>query len=343
VASGSRDLVSATDKMSAISTGHNVDAAHRAFVMLMCARVFVLNCFLEQIPPGTSAETARRHWVLIQVMSPFDSIEEIFTNVLGVLRGAHKTDMMDFTKAMLRDIREFCRPEFFPRQGLFAVVDEAQVAAEYLNGVFRSSTTENEECPVLHPFFRFLWKSELFKGVILVGTGLSMKMVRTAVLSHGGARLQFRQDPYVFIEVGRFTKNGEEHRAYVNKYLHLSTSVSDERLRDRISYWFHGWWVHRWSFQRKALILNPSSHQFTADLIELLLCAPPGSPHRILSALVHSLTGFNLTDATDLEEGEPPITTDIHDQIMHYGPIIGDKILEHRTYSGQLPTAHLNI
>jgi hypothetical protein len=124
-----------------------------------------------------------------------------------------------------------------------------------------------------------------------------------------------------------------EHRAYINKYLHLSTSVSDERLRDRISYWFHGRWVHLWSFQREALILNPSSHRFTADLIELLLCAPPGSPHRILSALVHSLTGFNLTDATDLEEGEPPITIDIRDQIMHYGQVVGDKILEHRTCS----------
>jgi hypothetical protein len=120
--------------------------------MLICVRVFVLKRFLEQIHPGTSAETARRRWVLIQVMPPFDSIEEIFTSVLGV----HKTDMMDFTKAMFRDIREFCRPEFFPRQGLFAVVDEAQVAAEYLNGAFRSSTTENEERPVLHPFFRFL-------------------------------------------------------------------------------------------------------------------------------------------------------------------------------------------
>ena len=240
------------------SSDENVDAANRAFAMLICARVFVLKRFLEKIRPGTSAERARRRWVLIQVMPPFDSIEEIFTSVLGVLRGAHKTDMMDFTKAMLRDIRTFCGPDFFPRQGLFAVVDEAQVAAEYLNGAFRSSTIENEERPVLHPFFRFLWNSELFRGVILAGTGLSMQMVRTAVLSHGGARLQFRRDPYVFVEVGRFAKNGEEHLAYINKYLHLSTSVSDERLRDRITYWFHGRWVHRWSFQREALILNPS-------------------------------------------------------------------------------------
>jgi len=91
VASGSRDFIamSTWDR----STGHNVDAVHQAFAMLVCARVFVLKRFLEKIRPGTSAETARRRWVLIQVMPPFDSIEEIFASVLGVLRGAHKTDM----------------------------------------------------------------------------------------------------------------------------------------------------------------------------------------------------------------------------------------------------------
>jgi hypothetical protein len=60
------------------STGHNVDAAHRAFAMLICARIFVLKCLLEKIPPGTSVLTARRRWVLLQVIPPFDGIEDIF-------------------------------------------------------------------------------------------------------------------------------------------------------------------------------------------------------------------------------------------------------------------------
>jgi len=110
------------------------------------------------------------------------------------------------------------------------VLDEAQVAAEYPNGALRSSTTENEERPVLHPFFEFLWKSEFFKGVILVGNDLLMKMVRTAALSHGGARLQFRQDPYVFVEVGRFTKNGEEVPSSIHKCLRRAIEGSNIRL-----------------------------------------------------------------------------------------------------------------
>jgi len=151
--------------------------------------------------------------VLVQVIPPFDGIEDIFVVVLGSLRAADKTDMMDFTKTMLRSMRTRLGQEFFPNQGRFAVVDDAQVAAEYLNGAFRSTTTETENRPVLHPFFSFLWNSELIKGIILAGTGLSMKMVRTAAASPGGALLEYRRDPFVFVEVGRFTKNGTEHKA----------------------------------------------------------------------------------------------------------------------------------
>jgi hypothetical protein len=101
------------------------------------------------------------------------------------------------------------------------VVDEAQVAAEYLNGFFVPLPQRPRMRPVLHPFFSFLWNSELFEGVILAGTGLSMKMVRTAVASHGGAFLGYRKNPFVFVEVGRFPKNGKEHEDYINQFLPL--------------------------------------------------------------------------------------------------------------------------
>ena len=196
------------------STDHNVDAAHRAFSMLICARIFVLKCLLESMPPGTSTETARRRWVLIQVMPP-SHIKDIFVAVLESLRAANKTDIMDFAKTMLMDTNTRLGQKILLAPELFAVVDEAQAAAEYLNGAFRSTTTvPTEDRPILHPFFSFLWNSEIFSGVILAGTGLSMKMVRTAVASQGGARMEYRQDPFVFVEVGRFMKNGKEHEAY---------------------------------------------------------------------------------------------------------------------------------
>jgi len=246
-ASGSSDFLYAIEQMESMSNWKRgtddakVDAAHRAFAMLICARVFVLKCLLENLPAGTTAKIARQRWVLVQVMPP-SHVDDIFVTVLGSLRAADKTDMMDFTRNMIKDMAKLFGTDFFPVQGLFAVVDEAQVATEYMEGSFRS-TTETEKRPILHPFYRFLWYSKLFKGVILAGTGLSMKMVRTSVSSQSAQLLDFRREPFVFVEVGQFKKGGTDHKAYIEKFLHLSQSASDQRLMERILYWFHGRWA----------------------------------------------------------------------------------------------------
>src|SRR6266545_2979249 len=66
-------------------------------------------------------------------------------------------------------------------------------------------------------------------------------------------------------------------------------------------------------------MLNHFSYRFTAALIELvILSAQPNSRHCILSAFVHSLTGFTLTDAIDLEEREESLTTATCDQMRYY-------------------------
>ena len=64
-ATGSCNFAFATELMANIgnwdrSTKHNVDVAHRAFAMLICAHVFVLKCLLEKLPSDTDAETTRR-------------------------------------------------------------------------------------------------------------------------------------------------------------------------------------------------------------------------------------------------------------------------------------------
>jgi hypothetical protein len=66
------------------------------------------------------------------------------------------------------------------------VVDEAQVAAVYLNDSFHSFTTGTDMHPVLRAFYGFLWKTGIFQGVILAGTGLSMGR-------HGCLKLQNTQ------------------------------------------------------------------------------------------------------------------------------------------------------
>jgi hypothetical protein len=123
------------------------------------------------------------------------------------------------------------------------VVDEARVAAEYLNKYF-CATTGIDTHPVLHPFYSFLWGTRPFQGVILAGTGLSMKTVRTAVSSQS-TQLQDRSlVPLVFIEVGEPTKDGTDHKTYIERYLPFSSSAFDQRLTERILYWFRGRYAH---------------------------------------------------------------------------------------------------
>jgi hypothetical protein len=155
--------------------------------------------------------------------------DDIFTVVLKSLRSADTEVMLNLAESILREITQIVGKENFPNGPLFAVVDEAQVAAEYLTESFRSFTTGLDKRPVLHAFYRFLWNARIFRGVILAGTGLSMKMVQTAVFSESAQIMDARPNPIVFVEVGRFMKDGTDHESYIHKYLSLSpSSVSDQ-------------------------------------------------------------------------------------------------------------------
>jgi hypothetical protein len=241
---GSRDFESVTELMKSMSrrdgTGEaditkNVAVADRAFAMLICARVFVLKHLLKNLPINTDATEARRRWVLAQVLPPslqYDK-DDLFTVVVRSLRSADTTDMLKLARTMLRGMAHIVG-------GLFAVVDEAQVAAVYLKDSFRSLTTGTDMRPVLHAFYGFLWKSGIFQGVILAGTGLSMKMVKNA-LSSQVAKYTGSREPIVSVELGRFTKDDTSHVDYIRKYSSLSGgSFSDQRLVERILYWLSG-------------------------------------------------------------------------------------------------------
>ncbi|KIL64994.1 hypothetical protein M378DRAFT_105538 [Amanita muscaria Koide BX008] len=305
---GSNDLKSATKIMTTMSkwdgdkngqnniknNTKNVDVANRAFAMLICARVFVLKHLLEHLTLDTEDMIARRRWILAQVMPPFPKFQDdddMFTTIITSLRGAEEKDMLRLAGTMLRGMARI-------RGLLFAVVDEVQVAAEYLSDYFRSFTTGTDMRPVLDAFHTFLWRTRIFRGVILAGTGLS-EMVKNVLLSQAAKSMGSRKYPTVSVELGRFTKDGTSHVDYIRKYLSLR-SISDRRLEDRILYWFSG------------------RYRFTASLIELLLYTQPGSPHRILSAFARSLTQFTITDAIDLEEGEPVLTPDTVDKISTF-------------------------
>jgi hypothetical protein len=112
------------------------------------------------------------------------------------------------------------------------------------NKPFASPIAGTDSRPVLHPFYSFLWDTRLFQGVILAGTGLSMKMVRTVVQCQSAQRQDHSQVPVVFVEVGEFTKDGTDHKTYIEKYLPFSDNAFNQRLIERITYWFRGRYAH---------------------------------------------------------------------------------------------------
>lgn len=202
--------------------------------MLICARVFVLKHLLEHLPLGTNDMVARRRWILAQVMPPFPQFgeDDMFTTIITSLRSAEEMDMLRLSGKMLQGMERI-------EGRVFAVVDEAQVAAEYLSDYFRSFTTGTDMRPVLHAFHKFLWRTRIFRGVIYAGTALSMEMVNKALLSQAAQSTGTSKYATVSVELGRFTKDGTSHPDYIRQYL-APRSISGQRLEDRILHWFSG-------------------------------------------------------------------------------------------------------
>jgi hypothetical protein len=252
---GSNDFKVATRILTEFSTWDpnnqnfrdNAAAADRAFAMLLCARVFVFKQFLDRIPLHTNAKAARRRWVLLQTLPgriwPGD---DIFSEVLEALRPADTNIMRGLVRTMLRAA---IREDLFPtgprsNPSLFLVIDEAQVAARGFTESFHSHIRETDTRPILHAMYRFLQDTSIFRGTIVVGTGLSTDMVKWGIGSLSAKPMGERQKPIVFTDVGLFHADPSQD-AYIRRYLAFSDNhVSDRRLMERIQYWFSGRSVH---------------------------------------------------------------------------------------------------
>ena len=218
--------------------------------MLLCARLFILKRFMQRLPINTDVAVARRRWVLAQILPPrleYDN-EDLFVKVLRSLWGA-KTDITrDIIRSSMKDIKK----DLFPmgrETRLFVVIDEAQVAAEYLK-FFRSSSRTDLR-PILREMVDFLLKTSVFKRIILSGTGLSMERVKNAVGAVSAKSVpNEREEPLVFTNVGRFTRDDSSQEIYIARYLNLSKdNISDRRLLERMKYWFSGRYVYHLALQ----------------------------------------------------------------------------------------------
>lgn len=221
-------------------------AANRAFAMLLCARIFVLKQFVRYLPDNTDPTVARRRWVLAQVLPPRLGASEwdLFVRVLQSVR-AGRTEIMRLFYVDTVTALTTTRPDLFPlgrATPMFVVIDEAQVAANHLK--FFPSTTGDELRPALREMYSFFVTTQLFTGIILAGTGLSMDVVKDAVGSVSAKEVGRRQ-PLVFTNIGWFGTHVPSQVEYIRRYLTLSESnVSDRRLLERILYWFSGRYVY---------------------------------------------------------------------------------------------------
>ncbi|KAF8521967.1 hypothetical protein BU17DRAFT_64689 [Hysterangium stoloniferum] len=314
-ASGSDDFTVATkmlEDMSTWKTGgsdehqNNAKAADRIFAMLLFVRIFVLKELVKRLPLNIDPMVARRRWVLVQVLPPrFErKDEDFFAKILGAIRRADTNIMLDLINSTKKEFMTK-RKDLFPAgisTPLFVVIDEAQVAADHLKGCFRSSTGPDLR-PILHEMYRFFLYSKIFTGIILSGTGLSMKMVEEAVGSVAAKQSGKITRPRVFTDVGRFASGDSSQEDYIRRYLTLSENDSDRRLLERMLYWLSG------------------RYRLTASLIELFICFENVPRHRVLTLFVKHMTGFRLTDAIELEDGEPLISPALTEKIYYYHPV----------------------
>ncbi|KAF8338350.1 hypothetical protein F5887DRAFT_1137571 [Amanita rubescens] len=310
MASGSNDFTEATEILQSMSTlstkspdlASNGPVARRAFEMLLCARIFILKQLVQRLPVNTDVTVARRRWVFAQVLPPHleHDDKDLFVKVLRSIRHATTDIMRDITRSSMRNIEKY----LFSMESdtrLFVVIDEAQVAAEYLN--FFRSASGTERRPILREMVSFFQSSQIFKRIILSGTGLSMEMVKYAVGSRAAKEVT-NEGQGVFTDVGRFTSEDSSQEVYISRYLNLSKdNVSDRRLLERMKYWFSG------------------RYRLTASLIEIFLYSEDVPRHRVLTSFAERLTGFKITDAIELEAGEPPISPDLDKKIKKYQPL----------------------
>ena len=257
--SGSDDFKVATELLLSMSTWHhditsanisqNRDAAHRVFAMLLCARFFILEQFVRHLPVDTNITVARRRWMLAQVMPPRLMFEDddLFVKLLRDLRFGDTKIMLLIIRSTLRDLTTKRRDLFPLERGdtpLFVVIDEAQVAADDLQDFFRYGSGTDPR-PILREMYNFFHTSGIFAGIILSGTGLSMKTVKDTVGSFSAKQVDQRMHPRVFTDIGRFTRDNSSQEVYIRRYLTLADdNISDQRLLERMAYWFSGRYVH---------------------------------------------------------------------------------------------------
>jgi hypothetical protein len=219
----------------------NASAAERVIMMLVCARIFILKQLVQRTSPSAEPFDVRRRWVLLQALPPalFMRGGDIFVWLLRSLRTGDTEVMRGFSSSTVLEMFQQ-RPDLFSSTNFFAVLDEAQDAANSHIDFFPATSDPLATRSALHELYRVLNRTDVICGIILSGTGLSMNLVTDSVNSMSARQADPHYSVKIFTDTGNFLDE-QSQKDYVLRYLQLSNEVySDRRLLERIQTWFIG-------------------------------------------------------------------------------------------------------
>jgi hypothetical protein len=125
---------------------------------------------------------------------------------------------------------------------IFLVLDEAQRAATRLTDCFPSVSDTHKTRSVLYAAYRCLTDWNIPDGIIVSGTGLSLDILHDTSKSFAAKLTKAIYAGSVYADTGDF-QDAASHESYIQRYLDLSDSVSDQCLLQCMLHWFKGRWV----------------------------------------------------------------------------------------------------
>ncbi|KAJ7600581.1 hypothetical protein C8J56DRAFT_910694 [Mycena floridula] len=310
-ASGSSDVDQAVDLLWDFQGWQKVSrvqaASKRVWFMVICARMLVFREYLTLLPPDTSPLDARRRWVLLQACPPSSTINprrDIFAAVFECFKEASLDDLLDLNDALATQIQALIEDKFGePSIKLKVFLDEVQQGATPIPPFLRGRPCPGRNC--LQDFLAELRSCRFFDGFVISGTDLSIFRLQRALDLENTALFKASSLPAMYLF------NGQSKRwnpiIYFDGLIAPVESQAHSRLRARVVHYLSG---------------RPAP---TVNFVEIILRSRCTSLHRLLTEYVFTLTGFRLSDASDLEDSEDPLSQQDHEILKEYESL-GDRI-----------------
>ncbi|KAG6808849.1 hypothetical protein H0H92_002576 [Tricholoma furcatifolium] len=290
---------------------------------VLTARVLVFQCLLaafEACGKKTKLDVLRKIWLFTQVdlrilerPGYFDLFSEL-TTLLCYMPAyntidCYASDMLRACNVFLKSLMPGCR--YLP---FFAVVDEAQTAAEAFPYAFRGTPDSHEvdenggnfrnevpRRPALRQLLR-LWEEMLH--LIVTGTSLNLKYITESVsssIAKDSARAIKVQD------TGSHVNKEDQINRYLEYYLppgHLNTPTGKELLQ-RARYWLVG----------RQVLFRPDRAlpRFVASYVQNLVANKFQCCHKLLTKYILDITNFEPRDGRHWEELEGSLPEDLTD------------------------------